>query len=114
MKITTRCVIIIITIGIVGGYSEEVTVFMSKYLRRDGGDNNGKDHDIAGLLLMIISAFLLICCAIKVILGPVSAAIQSFCLGVFGIFAYALFAFLFVVGRRYRALLIHTVATCHD
>ena len=98
MKITTRCVIIIITIGIVGGYSEEVTVFMSKYLRRDGGDNNGKDHDIAGLLLMIISAFLLICCAIKVILGPVSAAIQSFCLGVFGIFAYALFAFLFAVG----------------
>lgn len=101
MKINARCVIIIITIGIVGGYSEEVTVFMSKYLRRDSGDNNGKDHDIAGIVLMIVSAFLLVCCAIKVILGPVSAAIQSFCLGVFGIFAYALFAFVFAVGLAF-------------
>ena len=92
-----RCVIISMTIGILGGYSERIIIFMSKYLRRDGGDNK-KDHDILGIVLMIISAVLLVCCAIKVILGPISAAIQSFFLGVFGIFAYALLSFVFAAG----------------
>lgn len=71
---------------------------MSNYMRRESGGNNNKDHDILGIVLMIISAFLLLCCAVPVIFGPVSSAIQAFFLGVFGIFAYALFAFVFAIG----------------
>ena len=71
---------------------------MSNYIRRESGGNNDKDHDVLGIVLMIISAFLLLCCAVPVIFGPVSSALQSFFLGVFGIFAYALFAFVFATG----------------
>lgn len=71
---------------------------MSNYIKRDGGGHTEKDHDIAGIVLMIISAFFLLCFAVPVIFGPVSRAIQSFFLGSFGIFSYALFAFVFALG----------------
>ena len=71
---------------------------MNNYKRRDSVGRTDKDHDILGIVLMIISAFLLLCSAIPVIFGPVSSAIQAVCLGLFGIFAYALFAFVFAIG----------------
>ena len=71
---------------------------MNNYKRRDSVGRTDKDHDILGIVLMIISAFLLLCSAIPVIFGPVSSAIQAVCLGLFGIFAYSLFAFVFAIG----------------
>ena len=89
------CGIISITIGIPKRFD---FITMNNYNKRDGGKRSDKDHDILGIVLMIISAFLLLCSAVPVIFGPVSKAVQSVFLGVFGIFAYALFAFVFAVG----------------
>lgn len=65
-------------------------------------DRNGrrpyKDHDIAGIILMIVSAFLLLCTLIPVMFGIVSKTLRNFIMGIFGVFSYAVFAFTFALG----------------
>ena len=71
---------------------------MNNYSDRNGR-RQYKDHDIAGIVLMIVSAFLLLCTVFtKFIFGIVSQAIGNVILGVFGIFSYALLSFTFALG----------------
>ena len=71
---------------------------MNNYSDRNGR-RQYKDHDIAGIVLMIVSVFLLLCTVFtKYIFGIVSQAIGNVILGVFGIFSYALFSFTFALG----------------
>ena len=55
--------------------------------RNKGGSGN---HDVLGITLIVISAFLLLCIVIKPILGVFSEAIFGVMLGVFGIASYPL------------------------
>lgn len=70
---------------------------MNNYSDRNGR-RQYKDHDIAGIVLMIVSAFLLLCTLIPVMFGIVSTTLRNLIMGVFGVFSYAIFAFTFAVG----------------
>ena len=59
---------------------------VNKYTRRK--KNNSGDYEILGIVLIIISAFLLVCTLIPIIFGVVSEGLRSVLLGLFGIFAY--------------------------
>lgn len=59
----------------------------NKYRKKKNGNPNG-NHDVLGVTLIVISAFLLLCIAIKPILGVFSEAIFGVMLGVFGIASY--------------------------
>ncbi len=58
-----------------------------KYRKRKNKVGSG-NHDILGITLIVISAFLLLCIVIKPVLGVFSEAIFGVMLGVFGIAAY--------------------------
>lgn len=57
-----------------------------------------KNHDILGILLVVISLFLLLCIVIPVILGDISFAVFNVVLGVFGIIAYPILIAVFLLG----------------
>ncbi|MCH5155922.1 MAG: hypothetical protein J1F69_04875 [Clostridiales bacterium] len=59
--------------------------------------SNGS-HDILGVTLIVISAFLLLCIVIKPILGVFSEAIFSVLLGVFGIASYPILIATLILG----------------
>lgn len=63
--------------------------------RRNG---NNKNHDILGITLVVISAFLLLCIVIKPILGVFSEAIFGVMLGVFGIASYPMLLCTLILG----------------
>lgn len=60
-----------------------------KYKKRKNKNGVG-NHDILGIILIVISAFLLLCIIVKPILGVFSEAIFGVMLGVFGIASYPL------------------------
>lgn len=73
--------------------------------RKKKNKNSNGNHDILGVTLIVISAFLLLCIIIKPILGVFSEAIFSVLLGTFGLVSYpALISMLilgiFVLGGR--------------
>ncbi len=70
---------------------------VNKYVRRDK-NRRDHDHDIFGIVLIIISIFLLLCTIIPIIFGVVSELLQNVILGVFGITAYAILAFTLATG----------------
>jgi len=55
-------------------------------------------YEIAGWLMTIISAFLLLCAIIPMILGPISGAITGFLWGVFGFSIYPILLTVFIRG----------------
>ena len=61
---------------------------MAKNRTRKKNSNNNGNHDVSGMMLVVISAFLLLCIVIKPILGVFSEAIFGVMLGVFGIASY--------------------------
>lgn len=61
-------------------------------------ESNDGDHDILGIILIIISAFILLCIIIRPILGIISKGIAAVTLGVFGLFAYPLFLCTLLLG----------------
>ena len=65
-----------------------------KYTR--GNKNSG--NDLVGIILVIISAFFLLCLCIPVILGPISRAVRHVTVGVFGFMAYPLFLCMLLLG----------------
>ncbi len=70
---------------------------INKYVRRDN-NRRDRDHDILGIVLIIISIFLLLCTIIPIMFGIVSQVVQSVILGVLGVFAYAVLAFVLACG----------------
>lgn len=74
----------------------------NKYRKKNRRNDN---RDVLGIMLVVVSAFLLLCIVIKPILGIFSEAIFAVMLGLFGIFSYPmLFAILllgvFILMRR--------------
>ncbi|MBQ7227399.1 MAG: hypothetical protein IJX05_03275, partial [Clostridia bacterium] len=69
---------------------------VNKYSKRK--NNSSNDYDILGIILIIISAFLLLCSIIPVIFGIISEALRSVLLGIFGISTYAILSFTLAVG----------------
>ena len=65
--------------------------------KKKAKSNNGS-HDILGVTLIVISAFLLLCIVIKPILGVFSEAIFNVLLGVFGIASYPILIALLILG----------------
>lgn len=68
-----------------------------KYKRRKSKSGGG-NHDLLGITLIVISAFLLLCIAIKPILGVFSEAIFAVMLGVFGVASYPMLLFTLLLG----------------
>ena len=56
--------------------------------RKKNNKSKSGNHDALGMTLVVVSAFLLLCIAIKPVLGVFSEAIFGVMLGVFGIAAY--------------------------
>ncbi len=71
---------------------------MAQNKNRNRKSNNGRNHDVLGITLIVISAFLLLCIVIKPILGVFSEAIFGVMLGVFGIAAYPLLLGILILG----------------
>ncbi len=69
----------------------------NKSRKRKNKSGNG-NHDILGVTLIIISAFLLLCIIIKPILGVFSEAIFGVLLGVFGIASYPMLLATLILG----------------
>ncbi len=69
----------------------------NKNKKRKNKNLNGK-HDVLGVTLIVISAFLLLCIVIKPILGIFSEAIFGVILGTFGIMAYPILIALLLLG----------------
>lgn len=69
---------------------------VNKYTRRK--KNNSGDYEILGIILIIISAFLLVCTLIPVIFGVVSEGLRSVLLGLFGVFAYIALCSVLAIG----------------
>ena len=69
----------------------------NKHIRRKTARSEG-DHDILGIVLIIISAFLLLCSIIPIIFGVVSEVLRNVLLGLFGLSAYAWLALVLAVG----------------
>ncbi len=65
-----------------------------KYTR--GNKNQG--NDLVGIVLVIISAFFLLCLCIPIVLGPISKAVRHVTVGVFGFMAYPLFLCMLLLG----------------
>lgn len=82
--------------------------------RRNRNDKKENGRDILGILLVIISAFLLVCIVIPVLFGVISRAIFNVMLGVFGILSYPLLIAVLMAGvclmlRRYASPSVKTV-----
>ena len=67
--------------------------------RRNRNDKKENGRDILGILLVIISAFLLVCIVVPVLFGVISRAIFNVMLGVFGILSYPLLIAILKIGR---------------
>lgn len=63
--------------------------------RREKTEN---DNEIVGIVLVIISAFVLLCIVIRPILGFISKAVYGVTAGVFGLFSYPLFLSTLILG----------------
>ncbi len=74
-----------------------------KYKQKRNGNKNG-NHEVLGVVLVIVSLFLLLCIVIPPILSVVSKAVFSIVLGVFGIVAYPILIAILLGGV---SLLIH-------
>lgn len=82
--------------------------------RRNRNDKKENGRDILGILLVIISAFLLVCIVVPVLFGVISRAIFNVMLGVFGILSYPLLIAILMAGiclmlRRYASPSVKTV-----
>lgn len=72
---------------------------MAKQRQRQNKNGRvGGNHDVLGIILIVISLFLFICIAIPPILSVVSRAIFNIMLGVFGFAAYPSLVALFMLG----------------
>ena len=67
--------------------------------------NNGRrrekaegESDILGIVLVILSAFILLCIIVRPILGVISKLIYGVTTGIFGIFSYPLFFSTLILG----------------
>lgn len=69
---------------------------VNKYSRRKNGRSG--DYDILGIVLIIISVFLLLCTIIPVMFGIVSQALRSVILGLFGVSAYVILTLMLAIG----------------
>lgn len=70
---------------------------VNKYGRRKQGRSDS-DHDILGIVLIIISAFLLLCSIAPIIFGVVGEVLRNVILGLFGLSAYAMLALILASG----------------
>ena len=82
--------------------------------RLNTNDKKENGRDILGILLVIISAFLLVCIVVPVLFGVISRAIFNVMLGVFGILSYPLLIAILMAGiclmlRRYASPSVKTV-----
>ena len=66
--------------------------------RKKKNKSSNGNHDILGVALIIVSAFLLLCIVIKPILGVFSEAIFGVMLGVFGIASYPMLIATLILG----------------
>lgn len=71
---------------------------MAKTRNRNNRTAKTGNHDVLGITLVAISAFFLLCIAIKPILGIFSEAIFSVFLGVFGIASYPMLLGILILG----------------
>ncbi|MCI8412669.1 MAG: hypothetical protein HFE47_01045 [Clostridia bacterium] len=62
-----------------------------KYNNGRRKENHTSDNEIFGIVLVIISAFILLCIVVRPILGIISKGIFNVTIGVFGLFSYPLF-----------------------
>ncbi|MBD5132732.1 MAG: DNA translocase FtsK [Clostridiales bacterium] len=71
---------------------------MAKNKNKKRKGNGTGSHDVLGMSLIVVSAFLLLCIVIKPILGVFSEAIFGVMLGVFGIASYPMLLGLLITG----------------
>lgn len=76
---------------------------VNKYVRRKQGRSDS-DHDILGIVLIIISVFLLLCAIVPIMFGVVGEVLRNVILGLFGLSAYAFLALTLAAGI---GLLLH-------
>ena len=62
------------------------------------GRNNNSNNDLTGIVLIIISAFFLLCLCIPVLLGAISKVIRHVTVGIFGFMAYPIFLCMLLLG----------------
>lgn len=70
----------------------------NKFSNADKREKNGGDNEILGIILVIISAFMLLCIVIQPILGSISKAIAHVVLGLFGLVSYPMFLCTLILG----------------
>ena len=69
--------------------------------KNNNGSNKSRtesDHELTGIVLVILSAFMLLCIVVTPVLGKISQAIFHITIGVFGLFAYPLFLSTLLLG----------------
>ena len=69
-----------------------------KYNNGRRREKNESDNDIVGIVLIIISAFILLCIVVRPVLGFISLGIFNVVTGVFGLFSYPLFFSTLILG----------------
>lgn len=70
-----------------------------KYTERKREERASENREIAGIALIVISAFMLLCMIVgRYVLGDIGGAIANLMLGFIGYFTYPLFLFLLILG----------------
>lgn len=69
-----------------------------KYTNARKREKGGGENEIPGIVLVIISAFILLCIVIPPVMGDISKAIYNVVIGVLGVVSYPLFISTFILG----------------
>ncbi len=69
-----------------------------KYYTNGRREKNGGDNEIVGIILVIISAFILLCIVLPFILGVIGAVVKGIVVGILGLVAYPLFISTLILG----------------